>query len=355
MKSFVQFLLTVIITLLLSGCERRPLEDENYSSAKIPVRIDWSKAGINPQNVTMLFYDENMNNKLAHEHQFENNAKPIQSYAYVAPGTYTVVVFNELRDQIKNVGVRGHDKLSTLEFYIKENPAPLRKRENNYYILEPEDVAVFVLRGFKVTPEMVYYSHYQSSTRVDQEMKTKLESLMGLQPVNKISEVNITLNVEGLNNARMPALVDLKNISEGYLVNADKNTSKAAVYQFSMNNRKYNEGSSTNGTISTGTTPIRTFGLKNNRETTADQPNDKPVLLDILFMLVDADKTIINRILDVTNHIEISGNVSGTLTLNIFNLTLDPLPVVHSGNENDSGFGSDLEDWNVVEVPITNE
>lgn len=76
---------------LLASCHRRPLEDGYVAKARIPIGAVWTVAGIMPQNVTALFYNQ-QNGKLALEHRFENNDDRIQTYAEVPAGIYTVVI-----------------------------------------------------------------------------------------------------------------------------------------------------------------------------------------------------------------------------------------------------------------------
>lgn len=333
MKNYILLVLTgLLLTALTVSCHRQPLEDEYYEHVKVPVGIDWSKADITPQNVTVLFYNES-DGKLALEHRFENNGNEIQSYADVPYGKYTVVVFNELRDQIEYVGVRGHETLKTLEFYAKTDTEVKKVKSPNSkatdaYIKEPDIVATSVVRGF--------------------EVKAENRMLVGLVPERKVGYMDITLHIKGLNNARMPALVDLRNIAGSYFVDTDRNSTAPVACQFMMDNRTYDSESTTDGTISA---KVKVFGVLGDRTTTSDQPTSQPIELDILLMLVDADKTIVNHVVNITDMLTFTGEVNGSISLETELPIPSPLPDVEPEG-GDSGFGSNLIDWGVIDVPL---
>lgn len=347
--------LTIIYSVLLlmgmqlfSSCERRSLENDYYAYAQIPVGALWAKAGINPQNVTVLFYDENHKGKLVLEHKYENNSKRIQSYVDLPVGKYTVVLFNELRDQVDYVGVKGYENLSTLEFYTKQDPTVRVRSAQSRYVREPGVVARAIVRGFEVTQEMLQYTR-GTQTQENKPLNDAVESLVDLIPLRIMSQLNIMMHVKGLNNTRMPALVDIDNLSGGYMMDANKNSFDLVTHQFTMNNRIYDPNSNKDGTISAS---LQLFGIAGDKQSVNDQPINSKIILDILFMLVDEQKTIINRKVDITKMITFSDNPDGTTNLNVYIDLTDPLPNVKPEGSTDSGFGTELEDWGVIHVPL---
>ena len=58
------------VLLLLFSCHRRPLEELYEDTALIPIGTVWTKADIEPQNVTALFYSQD-DGRLVLEHRFE--------------------------------------------------------------------------------------------------------------------------------------------------------------------------------------------------------------------------------------------------------------------------------------------
>lgn len=325
----LQLLAALLLSAILTtSCYRQPLEDEGFENQKIPVSIDWSKADIDPQNATLLFYSE-ADGKLVLEHTFENSHSRIQSYADVPLGTYTVVVFNELRNQINYVGVRGHENLATLEFYAKPDTEVKARATTGTYVQQPDIVATAVLRGIKI--------------------EKGTQALTGIVPERKVGYMDINVHIAGLNNARMPALVDLKNIAGSYFPDTDRNSTDPVACQFMMENRQYDPGSSTDGTIST---QIRVFGVLGNRGSVEEQPAEQPITLDILLMLVDADKTIVNHVMNITDLISFTDAINGSISLDTELEVPDPLPeVIPEGGE--SGFGSDLTEWEGIDIPLT--
>ena len=336
--------------LSLSCTRQEILMDCSCSnSAKIPVTTDWTQSGITPQNITMLFYSD-IDGSLAFEHRYEHNSNEVHSYVHVPVGKYTVVVFNELRGQISNIAVRGYENLSTLGFYAMENPDVRARSRDNSYIHEPGNLGVKIIRDFEVTNELIAYTHEDELTNVSVSTKSTSEALLNILPENKINWLDIKAHIKGLNNARMPALVDLQNISDGYIVQEDKNTMTPATMQFDMNNRTYDTGSYRDGTISTR---VALFGTLGDRVSVSDHSADFPIIVDILFMLVDKDKTLVSRKVDVTNLITFDKELSGSVTLTI-NIDIDdPLPDVKPEGGTDSGFGSELEDWDEIDVPLS--
>lgn len=347
--------ITLCILLLLShictvSCERQEILKECFctNSAKIPITVDWSNLSIVPQNVTMMFYN-NSDGSFALEHRYEHNNNSVHSYVHVPEGEYTVVIFNELRGQVNNIDVREHNNLSTLGFYAKANHNAITYSKGHSHIHQPGELAVKTIRNLIVTSELIAYTHGEGLTKVSNKTKSNFEMLLNIAPNNKISWLDITIHIDGLNNARMPALVDLQNISEGYMVGDDKNCATPKIMQFDMNNRTYDTGSLTDGTISTR---VALWGTLGDR-TSIIGHHDAPMIIDVLFMLVDKDKTLVNIEVDITNIISFDEEVSGSISLDL-NVDMDSaLPDVEPEGGDDSGFGSELEDWDEIEVPLS--
>lgn len=355
MRTAVKILSLFIVVASLS-CHRQPLEQGCYEDAKIPIAVDWNKSQITPQNVSALFYDENNGGQLVVEHTFEHNAKQIQSYADVPSGRYTVVIFNELRNQIERVNVRGHDRLSTLEFYAVDNPNILARSITNGYVSQPAELGTVIIRGFEVTDDMIRYTRNTSANATETpDVVEATNALVGVVPDNRISQLTITVHVKGLHNSRMPALVELRNVSGSYFADTDLNSTDPTAHQFTMNNRTYDENSSRDGTISTKTAPIMLFGTLGHRNRISDHTADTPILLDMLFMLVDAEKTVINRVVDVTNLITFSPHPNGSTSLNLTVDLTDALPDVKPEGSTDSGFNSDIDEWDGVDITLPSD
>lgn len=331
------YVLAWSVLLLLFSCNRRPLEEICEDTALIPIGTVWTQADIKPQNVTALFYSQD-DGRLVLEHRFENTPNRIQTYASVPAGKYTVVIFNELRGQIVGVGIRGYENFSTLEAYAIPNPNVRNRSDGNSYVYEPDILASVIVSNFDVTNEMI-----------NQTMKGAIEALVGLVPLRKVHQFNIIAHVKGLNNARMPALVDLLGIAESYSLKGNKNTWTVAAQQFTMNNRTYDGGSRKDGVISE---TIYTLGFLGEQPSETSLHNDSPVQLDFLFMLVDTEKTLVRQLVDVTSLIRFQAEACGATTFNLYVELPDPLPDVVPEGSGNSGFETEIIDWDLIEVPL---
>ncbi len=356
MMKNISLLLCVIAAMV--ACERKPLTDDCLCTTKlsIPVSVDWTTCGVTPKNVTILFYNSE-DGRLAQEDRFEHNSYAIQHYAALSAGRYTAVVFNELRNQIDYMTCRGHEHLSTLKFEGNDDD-PLRSRtETRSYIKQSGDLAVAVVEGIVVTEEMIVEAAHDIHNHNDEtkaeayspQTKATVESLMNVVPLKKNTIINISAHVKNIYYARMPALVDLVNLSDGYYVYGDKNSDVSSTLQFTMNNRKYDEGSFYDGTIRT---TITTFGTMTDRASTSGH-DTKPVMLDLLFKQVDEAQTEVSRDMDVTSDIKHTLQPDGSYLITIDVSFSEPLPPVEPETSGgDSGFGAEVEDWEDVDVPL---
>lgn len=352
----ISLLLCVVATL--ASCYRKPLYDECIcvTTLSIPIDVDWETSGVEPQNVTVLIYNSD-DGSLYYEHQYQQNDNDIQSYVELPSGDYTAVVFNELRDQIDYVSCVDYDNISTLKFESNDDE-PLRSRSTSStrsYVEQPGDLAVAVVDNIIVTDEMIVEAAYSSSSdtkssELSVETKTTVESLMGVVTLKKNATIIITAHIKNIYYARMPALVDLVNLADGYYVFGDNNSTTTSTLQFTMNNRTYdNESPQRNGTIST---TVIAFGSLDDRLSSSGHDETTPVMLNLLFQLIDADYTEAELSMDVTSSIVHSEQSDGSVLMTIDVSFGDALPEVTPEGTTDSGFGSDLIDWGVVEVPI---
>ena len=350
MRNIISYTLMLLVTLAHTSCKKQEIlyDCPCTTSAKLPITTDWSKTNSEPQNITVLFYNDS-DGSLALEHNYEHNAKEIHSSVYLALGSYTVVLFNELRNEIKYLNVRGHENLSTLGFYVNENTDIQAPSTALKYIHEPGMLSLKTIRNLVVTPELVAYTHDIESVEASDITKSMYKTLLDIKPEKKVCLLNIKTHIKGLNNARMPALVDIQNIAGAYMVAGDVNDTAPVTLQLTMNNRTYDKGSTTEGTIST---TIALFGFLGDRNSTEDQPLETPIMLNFLFMLVDKEKTLIRQKVNVTDLISFHESLSGLISLSVDVQLKIPLPDVEPEGSGDSGFGSSIGDWGIIDVPL---
>lgn len=333
-------ILITILALIVCGCERRPLENDITNRAKIPITIYWDLAGIIPQNVTVLIYKENGN--LYQEQNFENSGLSVHSELSLEVGKYTVVVFNEKRDQIDYVRIRGQEKLSTLEAYITSVSSAYNtqgKSDGKTIVNEPGSLATATAEII-VSPDMIENTDINSNP--------SWNALTDIHPILKTVNVDIKAHIKGINNSRMPVLGELVNMAESYLFSTDKNSSIPVAIQFLINGRSYDSNSITDGIIYTS---ITSFGIPGER---VINENTSAINLNLIFQLVDSNRTLITFSQYVNPIMVINENENRSLSIliNIDSSDLWRLPDVKPEDSSDSGINSEVVDWDTVEIPI---
>ncbi len=357
MKTIVRNISVLLCVLFaLVSCHRKPLYDECVceNTLLIPIDIDWSRSGIKLQNVSVLFYDATTD-KLVYEHTYEQNGNDIQSYVSLPIGSYKAVIFNEQRNEIDYVSCKGHENLKTLKFESNNN-TPVRSRSTTTrgYVEQPGDLAVAVVDDINVTADMIVevaQSHNNDTKALSDATRAAVESLLDVVMLKKNNTIVVTAHIKGLNNARL-ALADLTNLSDGYFVEKDRNSTTQSTIQFAMNNRVYDEGSNRDGTI---TATISAFGTLDDRLSVSGHDAQTPIMLDILFKLVDKEpSTEFPLKKDVTSLLSITEQNDGSVLIDIDVAFDEALPdVIPAESEGGSNFGSSVDDWGeIIPVPL---
>ena len=331
---------TLYLSILFPGCENRPLEDAQEQLGRIPIKIYWDKAEVLPKNATILFYNENGN--LYKEWQSASQSDSTVGSIILPPGRYTAVAFNELRDQINYVHMQDWDKFDTFEAIALRNLQPVydfaSHIEGNIVVRQPGILSTYTTT-FTVEATSCGCGVYNPTD-------TNNKALSDLHPTRKTTRVNIIVHIDKLNNARMPALAELRNFASGYIFSTDYNTITPVTTQFTVNNRSYNPQSTTAGTVSTS---VNIFGLPGNRFHIGDPPGRK-LYLDIAFMLADAEQTIVEYSTDITDLIKVITDKNDGVIINI-EIGIGQLPdIIPVGGG--SGFDTELVDWDKVIIPL---
>ncbi|MFI3296731.1 MAG: DUF5119 domain-containing protein [bacterium] len=353
----LSLILCIIITLV--SCQRKPLYDSCIcqNTLVIPIAVDWTKSGIVLQNVSVLFYDY-YTDELLYQHTYEQNDKDIQSYVALPSGKYKAVIFNEQPNEIDYVSCIDYDNFNTLKFESNgTSPMLSRSTSARGYVEQPGDLAVAVVEEIEITDEMIVEAAQvdDSSSATTKSLTAvtlaTVESLMGVVPDKKTCTIEIVAHIKGLNNALM-ALADLINLADGYYVGSDMNSTVPSSLQFVMNNRVYDDDTKQDGTISA---TLTAFGTLGDRESISGHDASTPIVLDILFKLVDEDATEYALETDVTNYLSFTEDGTGTITIDIYIAFEEPLPDVEPADSDDGSiFGSSVEDWGeTVIVPLS--
>lgn len=339
-------IMCVVSILFGASCERRPLLDQMPDSIPVPVRIYWDLAGFEPQNVTALIY--NSDGTLFSEQVFENRGASVTMNINLTEGDYTIVVFNEKRNQMDFVHIRGHEHLTTLEAYVTKANKIYEsgiKSGKQTYVNEPGNFAT-ASQSISISREMIeaYYNNKMMARALDEEYN----SLADMHPLSKRVPMHVKLNVKGLHNARMPALVEVENMAGGYMFATDRNTMERVTTQFLINNRRYDDATQTYGAVSE---TVYTLGVMGNR-LSVDDSKPEGILMHVSFQLVDKERTTINHTIDITDKLKFSGN-GENMTLSLWlEMNIPKLPDVKPEGGNGSGMNSDVVDWEHIDVPI---
>lgn len=341
----------VMISGVFTSCHRQALECEYIETVCLPVHIDWSRAEIQPQNVTMLFYNQSTG-KLVTEHCFANNGNNIQTVVRLSVGKYTVVVINELRDQIDFVHISGHQNLSTLRAYPTENSQRQTDTFHSFYLSEPGILASAVIRDLEINQDMVskeIYLPMSEKNKVSNQEISVNTALMNIVPERKVGLCKVNIYIKQLESARLPILANLRNITTGYLLNKDLNEIGYGAFRFEIAHQERDFRSDADGIIAAS---FATFGLIGNQLSTNDQPKESPLLLDLMIMLTDKQKTIRKYTLNVTDHTTAVREKNGSITLSITDTLREELPIIEETDSHESGFHVNLADWSVVDVTL---
>ena len=236
-KLYIHIILLLQCTLLCS-CHRQMLEEWYFTKAKIPISVNWEECRINPQNVSLFFY--NQDGSYAFHHYFENNNNKIQSYVEVSPGIYSVRLFNELPNQIENLFIENRYDFKDIDAMATSAKDVYLPIADDKYYAEPSPLASIIIRRFEVTPEMVFYTNeplWMLQPIEQEEIVDPAHALIGLIPLRDLSLFKMNIHVKGLNNSRMPILMTLLNVSYKYYFDNKENGNQPANYQCDVTNK----------------------------------------------------------------------------------------------------------------------
>ena len=348
----------ILVLLPLFSCQRDHLYFASSNTATVLVEPDWSTSAVHPNGVTVYAYRESDGSLYK---RFPPVSADQKCYIKLPQGDFTLVVMNDTPEEFKGrIDFRGEQNLSTfqargvkdesrsqkLNEHLKAqaearaasasgSAAPVSKSEDEEYcIVEPDTLAMSVIRGLHISPEQIDYYYDRPEYDLSQESATVVPASM--KPV--VSRVNIKAHVKGLKYARGTTLSFLRGVAAGYDISTRTNSTDRAAHAFVLNNRKFDAGSDSDGTI---TASFLSFGL------VGDGTTDSRYYLDINFVLINGEPYPLT--FDVTDLISV--DVSLYLTLN---LDLEIVLPEVVGEEGGGGFNTDVSEWEdeVVDIPI---
>lgn len=356
----------ILVLLPLFSCQRDHLYFASSNTATVLVEPDWSTSAVHPNGVTVYAYRESDGSLYK---RFPPVSADQKCYIKLPQGDFTLVVMNDTPEEFKGrIDFRGEQNLSTfqargvkdesrsqkLNEHLKAqaearaasesegtaasasgSAAPVSKSEDEEYcIVEPDTLAMSVIRGLHISPEQIDYYYDRPEYDLSQESATVVP--VSMKPV--VSQVNIKAHVKGLKYARGTTLSFLRGVAAGYDISTRTNSTDRAAHAFVLNNRKFDAGSDSDGTI---TASFLSFGL------VGDGTTDSRYYLDINFVLINGEPYPLT--FDVTDLISV--DVSLYLTLN---LDLEIVLPEVVGEEGGGGFNTDVSEWEdeVVDIPM---
>lgn len=335
----------LIAALLLTLCVSCRLDHLYYASsdtATVLVEPDWSRSGIHPNGVTVFAFDESDGSLYK---RFPPVSAQEKCYIKLPEGDFTLVVMNDTPEEFDGtIAFEGSDNLNTFiakgvkdeqkSKKLSEYLASKAEGDDDYCIVEPDTLVVSVVKGLHIAPEHIdyYYDKPQSDYSVESAIQVDVE------PAPVISSVNIQVHVKGLKYARGTTLSYFRGVSAGHYPALGVNSSQTVAQAFILNNKAFDPGSDSDGTIKAD---FLSFGL-------VDAPDGR-YYLDINFVLINGESYPLS--FDVTDNVKIDVSLSLQLSLNL-NLDIELPEVV--GDEDKGGFNTDVSDWEdeIVDIPM---
>lgn len=259
-STLIKNIFAVAFLLAAMACERRPLEDYDYQTALIPVKIDWSNSGIavtRPDGdglvhrVSIRFFPKD--GSPAFDRYLEGNI--IEGEIEVPAGNYSVVVFNE---SVHDIYWSDEIYFTAIDDYadFAANIRPADPANYPYYtllpdeklIVEPLSLASWSLDDFEVTNEMVSRSRSEAAraqiSRTPEDPNNALTAV-GMRPLTY--KVTVTSSVENLCSAQLIEGALRGFATKVYMASA-QTAQSPATHIFKLNGRKWDDASQIDGT-----------------------------------------------------------------------------------------------------------
>ena len=335
-------LLLILTIALCASCQRDHLYYASSNTATVLVEPDWSASGLHPNGVSVFAFRQSDGSLYK---RFPPVSAQSDCYVKLPEGEFTLVVMNDSPEEFGGrIEFKGEENLSTFRAMGVKDESRTQKLsehlqsktgEGDYCIVEPDTLALAVVRGVKVTPEQIDYFYDMPQTDMSEEAAIELK----VAPKVVISQVNITAHVKGLKYARGTTVSFLRGVAAGHMIGLEENTQETAAHAFILNNRAFDPGSDSDGTIKAS---FLAYGL------VGDGNTDSRYYLDINFVLLNGESHPLT--FDVTDLISVDVTLSLNLSLNM-NLEIE-LP--ESVGEEEGGFNTDINEWvdEVVDIPM---
>ncbi len=349
MRKLTLLLASTLTLLALYSCDtRRTIYPDG--SAVVEISLDWANLAVatddaqqSPNGATIAFYP-----------QSDEMGEPtfiLTNYAtataYLPVGTYDILVFNETIYGHDYIEFSGMDSYETVTAYWESSELSASNVRSSVTraIVETDDLLlVDKLEDFEITDEM--------------QVKGDVVSL-SFTPVLVNRKMTVLAHVNSLHNVSSSgSLLYVYGMAAGYNLSTGLTVNESTTHLTVLNNKTFNEGSTTDGTVSAS---FYTFGDAQKGVSSKAEDDSNSVALS--FKLVD-DSTLPDIERDITDEVEAASILEGSTTLDI-NIELGTgadddslieIPDVEgTGGSTGSGFDAEVSDWGdnvLTNVPI---
>lgn len=362
-RSILSLLLLVSFTI---SCQRVELTyDDTGDYDIIQIDMDWSRAGMNPDGATVVFYPKNNGTPI--KVLLTSNSQTVK----LKKGIYSIIAINNSFNDLDNIVFRNTNRYETIEAYAKPIGRPAKIRtDNNLFAKGLDRLAIAKSDYFEVTQDMVNATQTRIMATKNGTSITPLTTLT-IQPILSILPITVNVKTKGIQNVRYAQGV-LTGLSEGILLSNYKLTSNLISHFFDFmivpSVSDYSTGYMSAQIASFGFPEEIMQGISHPTVliNNAGSPNDYPVInslpsstktiyynkqlkLEIYAPLID-NKTTFNEIFDVNAEIK---QMDSNLTISV-DLSMVDVPNVSPPGGGNSGFNAEVNDWGTTNrIPIS--
>ena len=347
MKQMVRSLiyLAIVLTMVLTGCERRPLEVYYHNVARVRVNVDWETYfGEKPSGMTMLLYKDGDQATIS---RTDHNVTT-QTFN-LSPGMYKLMVFNLSPDEFGSIRFENINSYENATARARDITSRVRRMWDAgvRYMTDPEPIGVAVDQ-FEITEEMIkdYLVFVDYRQRNNLPDTTDIVYNEVVDPMT--THLNVRVMVKGFKSMRSVE-ASITGMSDGFHMTRVDRTTETGIMLLDSWNATAIEGEDNKGWI---TTSISTFGLPFGKEKAENREPEENVLT-LAFLLKDGNvKTFTYNVGKIMKYLTPSGDaLTKAEVLRDIEVEIvidDPidspdLPPVDDADA--SGFDAHVDDW----------
>jgi hypothetical protein len=224
--------------------DRRDIIDLGADMSKtllVRITIDWSRAGIDPKNASIwLFNADDGSLALSGRPELTNET---ELTIHLPRGQYSILVFNGTTNDHDSIRFRGTDGYQTFEAYAYNETPPsenaaayMRANEDRTCIAPPDLLAAAHLDRLEITSRMIEQKETVAIT---------------FTPLRLVSQIHVTVHFRDLlYSATSGHSGMITGMAGSVFLVSGKTGDKEVCQAFTLNNRVFYSGSSTDGTMS---------------------------------------------------------------------------------------------------------